>query len=361
MVVGVGEGARAAYVGAKIAGHVAVDVAEHVGEDELAHVGEDALEHAGEDALERACPLSFAASTLVATPGGEHAIASLNVGDSVQAYDPTTGQPSTQTVEATHINHDTDLLDVTLRENVQAAPVATSSATSRASDVGATISAHSVARKAPASVKNAKATRAAIPATSGTTTSYDETIHTTASHPWLTADHGWLPAGFLRIGEAVRQIDGSTATVVTIHIVPGAASMWDLTVSQVHDFAVGNGRFVVHNCGASGGANDTVGNPDNYIGDYGGTHLYTGQAVDAKFTDPVSDSGWAQIQFDPEAHTNHSTNFSRYIGQKYPGESAYDWNYAIETWLNPDTKMPVTNHYWYNPKHLNEFYHHHMS
>jgi len=82
-------------------------------------------------------------------------------------------------------------------------------------------------------------------------TNPDETIHTTARHPWLTTDHGWLPAGFLRIGETVRQVDGSTATVVAVRIVPGAAYMWDLTVSQVHDFAVGSGQFVVHNanCG----------------------------------------------------------------------------------------------------------------
>src|SRR5581483_10766176 len=96
----------------------------HVGEDELAHVGEDALEKAGEDALEHAggaCALSFAASTLVATPSGERAISSLQVGDTVNAYDPTTGRPSTQTVEATYINHDTDLLDVTLHPTVSAA------------------------------------------------------------------------------------------------------------------------------------------------------------------------------------------------------------------------------------------------
>jgi hypothetical protein len=36
--------------------------------------------------------------------------------------------------------------------------------------------------------------------------------------------------------------------VVALHMVPGAAAMWDLTVSQVHTFAVGNGQFVVHNC-----------------------------------------------------------------------------------------------------------------
>jgi hypothetical protein len=42
---------------------------------------------------------SFAASTPVATPGGEQAIGSLQVGDQVTAYDLATGKASTQTVQ----------------------------------------------------------------------------------------------------------------------------------------------------------------------------------------------------------------------------------------------------------------------
>jgi hypothetical protein len=40
-------------------------------------------------------------------------------------------------------------------------------------------------------------------------------------------------------GEPVLQVDGTTATVVAIRAVPGVASMWDLTVSNLHTFAVG--------------------------------------------------------------------------------------------------------------------------
>jgi deoxycytidylate deaminase len=32
-------------------------------------------------------------------------------------------------------------------------------------------------------------------------------------------------------------------------VVPGAATMWNLTVSTFHTYAVGAGRYVVHNCG----------------------------------------------------------------------------------------------------------------
>lgn len=76
----------------------------------------------------------------------------------------------------------------------------------------------------------------------------DETIHPTASHPWLTADRGWQRAGVLRVGEPVVTADGSSTVVIALHVVPGAADMWDLTVSNVHTFVVGAGAYVVHNC-----------------------------------------------------------------------------------------------------------------
>jgi hypothetical protein len=52
------------------------------------------------------------------------------------------------------------------------------------------------------------------------------------------------------------QVDGTTATVEAIRAVAGAAAMWDLTVSNVHTFAVGAGEYVVHNCGGGVSAVD---------------------------------------------------------------------------------------------------------
>lgn len=147
MVIGVGEGLRAFYLGGKIA--------EHVGEEALERGGEDALEHMA------GCGLSFAASTLVAVPGGTRAIASLKVGDKVTAYDPATGKTSTQTVEATYLNHDTDLLDVTLRVSASSA-TATATATATTTTKPSTTVTKPVASKTPSSA---------------------ETIHTTANHP----------------------------------------------------------------------------------------------------------------------------------------------------------------------------------
>lgn len=160
-------------------------------------------------------------------PGGKRAIASLKVGDKVTTYDPKTGKTSTQSVEATYLNHDTDLLDVTLR-------------VSASSSSSTTVTAATTTKHAESATKSASKPAAH---------SHDETIHTTANHPWLTADRGWLVAGKLRVGEPVREADGKTAIVVRLRVVPGSASMWDLTVSNVHTFAVGSGAFVVHNCG----------------------------------------------------------------------------------------------------------------
>lgn len=160
--------------------------------------------------------MSFAPSTLVLTVTGARVIANLKVGDHVTAYDPQTGTASSQTVEATSIHHDANLVDVTLQ--VQ---------TATAIPAGKT------------AAKSAKSTP----------TARTEVVHTTANHPWLSADHGWLIASFLHIGEPVQQADGSTAMVVAVKSVSGAADMWDLTVANVHTFAVGTGAFVVHNCG----------------------------------------------------------------------------------------------------------------
>lgn len=75
----------------------------------------------------------------------------------------------------------------------------------------------------------------------------DETVHTTGEHPWLTTDRSWVPAGGLRAGDRIIRLDGSTATITAVRVAQGVATMYNLTVSQVHTFAVGMGEFVVHN------------------------------------------------------------------------------------------------------------------
>jgi hypothetical protein len=47
--------------------------------------------------------------------------------------------------------------------------------------------------------------------------------------------------------------------VVGLKLLAGAAAMYDLTVSNVHTFAVGQGQFVVHNCPQVGDGGKTLG------------------------------------------------------------------------------------------------------
>ena len=129
-------------------------------------------------------------------------------GRQVTAYDSATGTASVQTVQQTHLNHDSNLLAVTLR-TVTPTP-ATRSSDSSASKQREAMAAHGA--HAPPS----RTTRANLTA--------DETIQTTTNHPWLSADHGWILASFLRLGEPVQRVDGSIAVQVAIST--GARLRW---------------------------------------------------------------------------------------------------------------------------------------
>ncbi|MGZ3664540.1 MAG: polymorphic toxin-type HINT domain-containing protein [Ktedonobacterales bacterium] len=221
----------AVKLGGKALGRIAGRAAE-AAESEVAGAAEEAESSVASSVEEGAsCALSFAPDTQVATPSGERAIGTLQVGDHVTAYDPTTGKTSTQTVQHVWINHDTDLIDVTLR--VADTQVAASDAKARR----AAVAAHGL--RAPPTDDAAELTAA---------TTHDELIHTTAKHPWLTTDRGFVLAGTLHSGERVVREDGTPATVVAVVVRSGAADYYNLTVSVLHTYAVGSGRYVVHNC-----------------------------------------------------------------------------------------------------------------
>ena len=130
--------------------------------------------------------------------GKTEPIADVRIGDKVKAVDTATGKPVVRTVTALWVNHDTDLMDVTVRN--------------RAGVAG--------------------------------------TIHATANHLfWDLTTHTWVEADHLRPGDQLRSDDGTTVTFTGTTIVPGAADMWDLTVDGVHDFYVTTGAstILVHN------------------------------------------------------------------------------------------------------------------
>ena len=162
--------------------------ADEVATNELANEADSTLEGSveGNNASPGCGGLSFAATTAVATPSGAVAISQLKVGDNVTAYDPSTGKTSTQTVQRTFINHDTDLVDVTLRPDQTKSAAATAASTAAAKRYhDALVAAHG-AHASPA--KQATAASMTAPLASSPA---DETVDTTLSHPWLTADRGW--------------------------------------------------------------------------------------------------------------------------------------------------------------------------
>ena len=206
----------------------------------------------------------------------------------------------------------------------------------------------------------------APPSSTTTTQPGDETIHTTANHPWLSADRGWVVAGHLQLGEPVRRVDGSVAVVVALTPVHGTAPIWDLTVSHIHDFAVGSGAYVVHNCGNVN--RSRVG--QKIVSDADSAHL------EDIHPDPRSPTyRGMQVSHESlrsEGYTLRPENVDRfevtrpgkgwkrvsYLAHKlYGGFKEGDWSYIYEHWKKPGAP-DIENHYWLH-KLSGDMFHHH--
>jgi len=201
---------------------------------------EDATEApADEAASDDACPVgappqSFSPTTRVELASGTFVpISSIKVGDKVLATDPTSGKTTAETVTATDIHDDTDLVDLVVH-------TAGGDRTIHTTDL------HPV-----------------WDVTTVTTANGSSVIHTTDHH--LIFDlrtHRWTEAKDLRRGDHVRTQDGSIATVTSTTTVAGSADMWDLTVNSVHDFYVvvtGGTGVLVHNVDGPGCADGVPG------------------------------------------------------------------------------------------------------
>ncbi|MFD7877462.1 polymorphic toxin-type HINT domain-containing protein [Streptomyces sp. NPDC059766] len=123
----------------------------------------------------------------------------MKTGDEVESADPETGKhKGARTVQHVWINHDKDLLDVTVRDK----------------------------------------------------RGHMATLHTTANHPfWDDTSHSWQPAGELRRGDALDTADNGHAFVVKTRITSATADRWNLTVQQLHSYYVlaGVTPVLVHN------------------------------------------------------------------------------------------------------------------
>ncbi|MBA2679869.1 MAG: hypothetical protein H0U76_15915 [Ktedonobacteraceae bacterium] len=142
----------------------------------------------------------------MATDHGQQAIGTLHVGTKVLAYNPKTHKMEQEPVLHVWVHSDNDLIDLTITT--------------------ATKGQHG---------KSAHTTR--------------EVVHTNQKHPFLTIERGFLPVGQIAVGMHVRRADGKVGVITGWKIVPGAKTMYNLEVAQDHTFTVGDGQWVVHNCG----------------------------------------------------------------------------------------------------------------
>ncbi|WP_308466738.1 RHS repeat-associated core domain-containing protein [Rathayibacter soli] len=178
---------------------------------------------------------SFAPDTgVVLADGSTVTVSGVRVGQKVLATDPVTGKTRAEPVQKVWVNHDTDLMDVT----VSAAGVSS-------------------------------------------------VIHATQHHLfWDATAKAWTEADHLRPGAVLRTDSGVVASVAKTEVVPGAGNMWDLTVATDHDFYVtaAETAVLVHNCPASSGEGYSTprGRPysAHYLNDTGPERNLPGSVVD---------------------------------------------------------------------------------
>jgi RHS repeat-associated protein len=157
---------------------------------------------------------SFSPETPVLMDGGKtKPIGKIKMGDRVQAADPKTGKhEGARTVQHVWINHDNDLLDVTIR----------------------------------------------------TEDGHTATLHTTANHPfWDDTRHTWVSADELHKGDALNTATNHQTYVIVTRPTPGSANRWNLTVQQLHTYYVlaGSTPVLVHN---SSSCPRVIGNDPDY-------------------------------------------------------------------------------------------------
>ena len=148
---------------------------------------------------------SFAPDTpVLLADGSTKPIGKIAVGDKVQAADPSTGDDEGgRSVEHTWLNHDSDLVDVTIT----------------------------------------------------TKDGSSSTLHTTANHPfWDATTKSWTPAGELKTGDHLASTSDDESVVTAVARVHGESDRYNLTVEQLHTYYVvaGGVPVLVHNeCGPS--------------------------------------------------------------------------------------------------------------
>ncbi|WP_186805500.1 polymorphic toxin-type HINT domain-containing protein [Deinococcus metallilatus] len=170
---------------------------------------------------------SFTPSTPVRTLSGLIAISALTVGTPVLAYNEQTGENGYYPITAVHKNTDPEITYLAIQDPEQGNKL--------------------------------------------------EYIQTTPEHPFYVkawSDTGetpkpvghedlgknWVGAGHLKIGDKIKQADGTTGVVANVVTLGQTREMFNLTVSEAHTFYVGRDGWLVHN-----GGNGISSVPKGYI------------------------------------------------------------------------------------------------
>ncbi|MEM9954592.1 MAG: polymorphic toxin-type HINT domain-containing protein [Chloroflexota bacterium] len=74
-----------------------------------------------------------------------------------------------------------------------------------------------------------------------------ETLHTTDEHQFFVHERDWVEAGQLNIGDLVRAADSSCGAVDSVTVIDEPQTMYNLTISLVATYLVGQQGWVVHN------------------------------------------------------------------------------------------------------------------
>jgi len=73
-----------------------------------------------------------------------------------------------------------------------------------------------------------------------------DSIETTPNHLFYTSE-GWVTVSALALGDGALSLSGGLGIAESITTETRSQTMYDLTVEEVHTFAVGDGAWVVHN------------------------------------------------------------------------------------------------------------------
>ncbi len=297
----------AEHIGADLVEHAAADAVEHTVADTAEHTVSSTADHTAADTMQHAA-CSFTFLTQVTTDHGQHAIGTLHVGTKVLAYNPKTHTMEQEPVLHVWVHSDNDLVDLTISTTTKGQHGKPAHTTS-------------------------------------------EVVHTNQKHPFLTIEKGFLPVGQIAVGMHVRRADGQIGVITGWKVVPGAKTMYNLEVAQDHTFVVGDGQWVVHNCGRTGepnAANQVAGQKD----------LYTGKKFDS---DILRQQGYKlPLKGGKTVDFQKSEGFVKYLaGLGQTSEQIGNWQYIMETWVNPGGPV-IKNHYWQNMWNFPDmFFHHH--